>query len=137
MAEAKKTDKDKKATTDKKKIEKQPLPEIKPGMTVRVHQKIKEKGPKGEKERVQVFEGIVLAYKHGKQKGATITVRKVSEGIGVEKIFPIHSPNIVKIEPTKQAKVKKSKLYYLRSYKKRLKEKKVPALTTKRGKEKK
>ena len=122
MAEAKKTDKDKK---EPKKIEKQPLPEIKPGMTVRVHQKITETGPKGEKQRIQIFEGIVLAHKHGRQKGATITVRKISEGIGVEKIFPLHSPTIIKIEPIKQAKVKKSKLYYLRNYKKRLKEKKI------------
>lgn len=122
MAEAKKTDKDKK---EKKKIEKEPLPEIKPGMTVRVHQKITEKGPKGDKERIQIFEGIILAHKHGNQKGACITVRKVSNGIGVEKIFPIHSPNTIKIEPIKQAKVTKSKLYYLRTYKKRLKEKRL------------
>lgn len=100
------------------------LPVIKPGMTVRVHQKIKEKGPKGEKERVQIFEGIVLARRHGRQPQATITVRKISEGIGVEKIFPLYSPTIVKIEPVKQARVRQAKLYYLRNYKKRLKEKK-------------
>jgi large subunit ribosomal protein L19 len=116
---------DKKAKKEVKKIEKQPLPKIKPGMTVRVHQRITEHGPKGEKQRIQVFEGIILAHKHGKQKGATITVRKVSEGIGVEKIFPINSPNIIKIEPIKQAKVRKAKLYYLRDYKKRLREKKI------------
>ena len=101
-------------------------PEIKAGMTVRVHQKIKEKNPKGEeKERIQVFEGMVLGRKHGKEKGATITVRKISEGIGVEKIFPISSPNITKIEIKKQAKVRRAKLGYLKTYKKRLKEKKV------------
>lgn len=101
-------------------------PKIKPGMTVRVHQKIKEKNPKGEeKERVQVFEGIVIARKHGQEKGATITVRKISEGIGVEKIFPLYSPNITKIEIKKIAKVRQAKLGYLRKYKKRLKEKKV------------
>jgi large subunit ribosomal protein L19 len=101
------------------------LDEIKPGATVRVHQKIKEKTAKGEdKERVQVFEGIILARKHGSQKGATITVRKISEGIGVEKIFPLHSPNIIKIEVVKQAIVRRAKLYYLRTYKKKLKEKK-------------
>jgi len=103
-------------------------PEIKPGMTVRVHQKIKEKNPKGEeKERIQVFEGMVLARKHGQQKNSTITVRKVSEGIGVEKIFPLYSPNIAKIEVKKQAKVRRSKLNYLKTYKKRLKEKKAEA----------
>ena len=99
-------------------------PEIKPGMTVRVHQKIKEKNPKGEeKERIQVFEGMVLARKHGRQNNATITVRKVSEGIGVEKIFPLFSPNIAKIEIKRRAKVRRAKLGYLKSYKKRLKEK--------------
>ncbi len=109
----------------KKKIEKEALPELKPGMTVKVHQKITEMGPKGEKQRIQVFEGIIIAHKHGKEQGATITVRKISEGIGVEKIFPLHSPNIIKIVPEKQAKTKKAKLYYLRGYKKRLQEKKI------------
>ena len=69
---------------------KKDLPEIRPGDTVRVRQKIKEKN----KERVQVFEGEVLARKHGKEIGATITVRKVIGGIGIEKIFPLHSPTI-------------------------------------------
>ncbi|MBU1037250.1 50S ribosomal protein L19 [Patescibacteria group bacterium] len=102
------------------------FPEIKSGMTVRVHQKIKEKNPKGElRERIQVFEGMVLGRKHGFQPGATITVRKISDGIGVEKIFPVHSPNIAKIEIKKQAKIRKAKLGYLRSYKKKLKEKKI------------
>ena len=103
-------------------------PEIKAGMTVRVHQKIKEKNPKGEeKERIQVFEGMVIGRKHGKEKGATIMVRKISAGIGVEKIFPLNSPNITKIEIKKQAKVRRAKLGYLKTYKKRLKEKKVEA----------
>ena len=104
--------------------EKMNTAEIKPGMTIRVHQKIKEMTPKGEeKERVQVFEGIVLARKHGRQKGGTITVRKIaSGGIGVEKIFPLDMPSIEKIVPLKQARAKQSKLYYLRSYKKKLKE---------------
>lgn len=107
--------------------EKQAIPEVKPGMTVRVHQQITELGPKGEKSRIQVFEGMVLAVKHGRQNGATITVRKISDGIGVEKIFPLHSPTVVKIEPVKQAKVRKAKLYYLRDpkKKKRLKEQRV------------
>ena len=115
----------KKAKKEPKKIEKEKLPEINPGMTVKVHQKISETGPKGEKVRVQVFEGIVLAKKHGKEAGASITVRKISEGIGVEKIFPLNSPNVVKIETIKQAKVRRSKLYYLRNHKKRLREKKI------------
>lgn len=89
---------------------KKELPDIKSGDTVRVHQKIKEKG----KERLQAFEGVVLARKHGKGVSATITVRKVISGIGVEKIFPIHSPLIEKIEILKRGKTKRAKLYYLR-----------------------
>jgi len=101
--------------------------ELKPGMTVRVHQKIKELNSKGEeKERIQYFEGMIIARKHNKEIGATITVRKSSEGIGVEKIFPLNLPTITKIEIKKQAEVKRAKLYYLRgNYKKRLKEKVV------------
>lgn len=100
--------------------------EIKPGMTVRVHETIREKNAKGEeKQRIQIFEGMVLARKHGQETGATITVRKISDGVGVEKIFPIHSPVIVKIEPVKQAKVSRAKLSYLRNYKKKLKENKI------------
>lgn len=99
--------------------------DLKPGMTVRVYQKIKELNSKGEeKERVQYFEGMIIARKHGKEAGSTITVRKVSEGVGVEKIFPLNLPTITKIEIKKQAIVSKAKLYYLRSgYKKKLKEK--------------
>jgi len=101
--------------------------ELKPGLTVRVYQKIKELNSKGEeKERVQYFEGMIIARKHNKEKGATITVRKVSEGIGVEKIFPLNLPTITKIEIKKEAKVKRAKLYFLRDgYKKKLKEKVV------------
>ena len=93
-------------------------------MTVRVHQKIKELTLKGEeKERVQYFEGMIIAKKHGSEAGGTITVRKVSDGVGVEKIFPLNLPTITKIEVKKQARVRRSKLNYLRSgYKKRLKE---------------
>lgn len=98
--------------------------ELKPGMTIRVHQKIKELNAKGEeKERIQYFEGMIIARKHGKEKGGTITVRKVSDGIGVEKIFPLNLPSITKIEVKKQAKVRRAKLYFLRGYKKKLKEK--------------
>ncbi|MFA5155730.1 MAG: 50S ribosomal protein L19 [Patescibacteria group bacterium] len=99
--------------------------ELKPGMTVRVYQKIKELNSKGEeKERIQYFEGMIIARKHHKEQGATITVRKVSEGVGVEKIFPLNLPTITKIEIKKEAKVRQAKLYYLRGeYKKKLKEK--------------
>lgn len=99
------------------------LPNLRPGMTVRVHQKLKE----GDKERIQIFEGIIIAAAHGRGLTATITVRKETEGVGVEKIFPLHSPLIAKIEPLKQAKVRRAKLYYLREYKKRLKETAIKA----------
>jgi len=83
---------------------------IKPGDTVKVHQKIQDKG----KTRIQVFDGLVLATKHGGEPGATFTVRKVSSGVGVEKIFPLYSPQIDKIEIVKRAKVRRAKLYYIR-----------------------
>lgn len=107
---------------------KEALPALKPGLTVRVYQKIKELNSKGEeKERVQYFEGLIIAIKHKKEIGATMTVRKISDGgIGVEKIFPLSLPTITKIEIKKEAKVRRAKLYYLRSgYKKKLKEKVV------------
>ena len=109
----------------KKEEKKQEMPELKPGMTVRVYQKIKELNAKGEeKERTQYFEGMIIAKKHGKEAGGTITVRKTSDGIGVEKIFPLNLPTIEKIEIKKQARVNRAKLYFLkRGYKKRLKEK--------------
>ncbi len=97
--------------------------ELQPGMIVKVHQKIKELNTKGEeKERIQIFEGIILAVKHGSETGATVTVRKVSEGVGVEKIFPINSPVVDKIELVRAMHVRKSRPYYLRTYKKKLKE---------------
>lgn len=83
---------------------------LKAGDTVRVHQKIQDKG----KTRIQIFEGTVLARKHGAEAGATFTVRKVASGIGVEKIYPLYSPNIDKIEIVKRAKVRRAKLYYIR-----------------------
>ncbi len=93
------------------------LPDIKPGDMVKVYQKIKEVKDGKTKERVQIFEGQVLARKHGKGVSATITVRKVIDGVGVEKIFPIHSPSIDKIEIERSGKTRKSKLYYLRTAK--------------------
>jgi large subunit ribosomal protein L19 len=86
------------------------LPEIRPGDIVRVYIKVKDK----DKEKTEVFEGIVIARKHRKEIGATFTVRKEVSGIGVEKIFPLHSPLIEKIEILKRQKVKRAKLYYLR-----------------------
>lgn len=100
--------------------------EIVPGMTVKVHQKIKETDAKGKtKERIQIFEGIVLAVKKPNTISGTFTVRKISDGVGVEKIFPIKSPLIEKVVIVKQSKVRRAKLFYLRDYKKRLKEKKT------------
>ena len=83
---------------------------IKAGDTVRVHQKIQDKG----KTRIQVFEGLVLARKHGAEAGGTFTVRKVVDGIGVEKIYPLYSPLVDKIEITRRAKVRRAKLYHIR-----------------------
>lgn len=85
--------------------------DIRPGDTVRVLQKIVEGG----KTRTQAFEGLVLAVKHGKEAGATFTVRKVTSGVGVEKIFPLYSPMIEKIEQVRRAKVRRAKLYYVRA----------------------
>ncbi|MCC7469599.1 MAG: 50S ribosomal protein L19 [Bacteroidetes bacterium] len=84
--------------------------DVRTGDTVRVFSKIKEKG----KTRLQAFEGLVLARKHGTETGATLTVRKVSDGIGVERIFPLFSPLIDRIELVKRSKTRRSKLYFLR-----------------------
>lgn len=84
--------------------------DIRSGDTVRVSLKIQEKG----KTRIQAFEGLVIARKHGSEMGSTITVRKVSHGVGVERIFPLHSPSIDKIELVKRAKARRSKLYFLK-----------------------
>ena len=80
------------------------------GDTVRVHQKIVERG----KTRIQIFEGIILARKHGNSAGGTFTVRKVVDGIGVEKVFPLYSPLIDKIEIIRRSKVRRAKLYHIR-----------------------
>jgi len=85
--------------------------DLRAGDTVKVSQKIQEKG----KTRLQIFEGLVLARKHGSEAGATFTVRKVSGGYGIERIFPLYSPMIDKIEVTRRAKVRRAKLYYIRT----------------------
>ena len=91
--------------------QKSDIPDIRPGDIVRIHQKIKE----GDKERIQVFEGQIIARKHGKGLTATITVRKIVLGVGTERIFPIHLPSIDKIEVVKRGKARRAKLYYLRT----------------------
>jgi large subunit ribosomal protein L19 len=87
------------------------IQDIRPGQTIRVHQRIQE----GEKERIQIFEGLVLQTAGGHNAGGTITVRKISEGIGVEKIFPLHSPMISKFEIVASAKVRRASLGHLRN----------------------
>lgn len=86
------------------------LPTLRPGAKVKVHQKIKE----GDKERIQIFEGVVIAKRKQKEPSATFTVRKISNGVGVERIFPLHSPSIDKIEVVGENKVRRAKLFYLR-----------------------
>lgn len=88
------------------------IPDFKPGDTVKVNFKIQE----GDKERIQVFEGVVIRLRRGNTRG-TFTVRKVSYGIGVERIFPLHSPYIDKIEVVSKGRVRRSRLYYLRGRK--------------------
>ena len=88
---------------------KEQRPEFAIGDTVRVHAKIKE----GDRERIQIFEGTVIAQKHG-GISETFTVRRVSYGVGVEKVFPVHSPNVAKVEVVRHGKVRRAKLYYLR-----------------------
>ena len=95
------------------------------GDTIRVFSRIKE----GDKERLQSFEGLVIAKKHGTGMNATFTVRKVSDGIGVERVFPLHSPIIGKIEFVKKSKVRRAKLYFTRS----TKSKKMRTLTGKKS----
>lgn len=127
---------------------KKELPDLRPGDTIRVYQKFldyplakdtKVKGkdiPKG-KRKSQIFEGLVIARKHGKEIGATITVRRIIAGIGVERTFPLHSPNIEKIEVIKRGKVRRAKLYYLREAKgkkTRLKKKEITKAIPEEGK---
>ncbi|MDD5638567.1 MAG: 50S ribosomal protein L19 [Candidatus Pacebacteria bacterium] len=97
------------------------MEEIKPGMTVRILQKIpgfdktaKKGGKDGERSKTQQIEGLVIARKHGKEAGATITVRKIIDGVGVEWIIPVYSPNIKKVELVSTARVRRAKLNFLR-----------------------
>lgn len=114
---------------------KETTPEVRIGDNVRVHIRIVE----GAKERVQVVEGIVIKMR-GSQNRKTITVRKVSFGVGVERIFPLHSPRVEKVEVTKHSKVRRAKLYYLRELRgkaARLKEVRVQTTKTKKKSKKK
>lgn len=86
------------------------IPEMRSGDTVRVHTKIKE----GDKERIQIFEGVVIAYRKGQPGSSMFTVRKMSYGVGVERMFPTHSPRIDKIDVVSHGEVRRSRLYYLR-----------------------
>jgi large subunit ribosomal protein L19 len=86
------------------------IPKMRAGDTVRVHTKIKE----GDKERIQIFEGVVIAYRKGTSGSSMFTVRKVSYGVGVERMFPVHSPRIDHIEIVGHGEVRRSRLYYLR-----------------------
>ncbi|OGE76665.1 MAG: 50S ribosomal protein L19 [Candidatus Doudnabacteria bacterium RIFCSPHIGHO2_02_FULL_48_21] len=104
-----------------KELIKTDLPQLRSGQQVRVHQKIKEPildqktgKIKDYRERVQMFDGQIIAVKHGSGINATITVRKIASGVGVERVFPIHAPTIVKIDIVKNTRARKSKLYYTR-----------------------
>ena len=89
---------------------KQNAPELRAGDTVRVHQKIRE----GNKERIQIFEGVVMSVRGRKAINSSFVVRRVASGVGVEKTFPLHSPNVVKVERVKSSQVRQARLYYLR-----------------------
>lgn len=97
-------------------IEERKKLDLRSGDTVKVTQKIIEKDKKTgkPKTRLQVFEGLILSVKHGKEAGGTFTVRKVASGVGVERIFPIYSPNIEKVEVVRRSKVRRAKLYHIR-----------------------
>lgn len=114
---AKKEDKKEQPKTTKK----AGLPQLRPGYKVRVHQRIKE----GKKERVQIFEGMIIAIKGQDKNTRTMTVRKMSSGVAVEKIFPLVLPTIEKVEIIGAIKTRRSKLYFLRDYNKKLKDQKV------------
>ncbi len=112
--------------TTKTNIETNKPIKLEPGLTVKISQKVKELNTKGEeKERIQIFEGMIISIKKPNSKTGTFTVRKESSGVGVEKVLPIHSPLITKIEVVKKAKIRKAKLYYTRTSSKKLKDKKI------------
>jgi large subunit ribosomal protein L19 len=104
-----------------KKFGKQNVPDIRPGDTVKVSFKITEAG----KTRIQIFEGIVIALKHGKGLDGTVKIRKIASGVGVERTFPLHSPLISKFEKVKSVDVRQSKLYFLRDLVGKKKKKKI------------
>lgn len=111
-------------------IEERKKTDIRPGDTVRVWQKIKE----ADKTRSQAFEGIIIARKHGTEPGATFTVRRSSGGFGVERVFPLYSPNIEKIELVRRSKIRRAKLYHIREkaakeIRKRMKQFRIEATT--------
>ena len=93
-----------------RKFKKANQPKLVPGAIVKVYQKIKE----GEKERIQIFEGLIIAINHGLGASKTMTVRKIVEGIGVEKIFPLNSPLVDKVEVIRVGRVRRAKLFYMR-----------------------
>ena len=103
------------------------LPDIRPGQTIKVHQKIKD----GNKTRTQIFAGIVIARKHGNGPNGMITVRKISNDVGVERTFPLHMPTVEKFEIVRTSKVRRSKLYYLRDKSARETRKKTKLIETK------
>ena len=101
----------------------QPLPELRPGYTVRLHLRISE----GKKDRIQMFQGMIIAMSGKTATTKTMTIRKVTQGYGVEKIIPLALPSLEKVEILRKAKVRRSKLYFLRDYKKKLKEEIIAA----------
>ncbi len=108
------------------------LPEFRPGYVVKVHQRISEGG----KERIQIFEGLVIARKGGNGVNATFMVRKIASGVGVERIYPLHSPNIVKLEVVKESRVRQAKLYYVRKRQDNAPRARKEAKTTKKSSKK-
>jgi large subunit ribosomal protein L19 len=100
---------EKMASVENRNLRSDPLPALRPGDSVQVHYKIVE----GEKERVQVFAGVLIRIHRGGSR-STLTVRKISHGVGVERIFPVHSPRLVKVDVVSRGKVRRSRLYYLR-----------------------